>query len=431
MRDAERPRTSTERVTMVEAGEELSRRLEMRGRKKSHRMTVASDLRNHIAPFFGATELDRIEPRSIERYIALKLKTLAPKTVRNHLNTMHSVFELGMRMGWCQRNPVKLADRPIIKTTETRIKFLDQPELEKLLALPYPDDAFGQIEPTLYLTAAMTGLRQGELIGLRWRDVDFDARKVRVVSPYVRGEFNDPKSEDSGRSVPMAKRVADALTDLRDTFKALSADALKQSAPEFLRLAEQSLGKFQEAAKGDLAQRQEAIKGLVEPLKQQLVVPGVQVPVEEAQIVADDVIAIVGELDALPLALGATFALHTAHEDLARHQFELFELGKKLRIEQRFVLRLGHVGTEPFSATRVDHEFKTGQQARGVSFAVGQIADAPLPTIFAMDAHLRPSRIGACVDQPVFLDRRHLQVQLHVTNRVLFGIVNAKHFDDQ
>jgi DNA recombination protein RmuC len=61
-----------------------------------------------------------------------------------------------------------------------------------------------------------------------------------------------------------------ALADLREAFKALSADALKQTAPEFLRLAEQSFGKFQEAAKGDLAQRQEAIKGLVEPLKQQL-----------------------------------------------------------------------------------------------------------------------------------------------------------------
>jgi DNA recombination protein RmuC len=63
---------------------------------------------------------------------------------------------------------------------------------------------------------------------------------------------------------------AKALADLRDTFRALSADALKQSAPEFLRLAEQTFGKFQETAKGDLAQRQEAIKGLVEPLKQQL-----------------------------------------------------------------------------------------------------------------------------------------------------------------
>jgi DNA recombination protein RmuC len=61
-----------------------------------------------------------------------------------------------------------------------------------------------------------------------------------------------------------------ALLDLREAFRALSADTLKQTAPEFLRLAEQSLGKFQETAKGDLAQRQEAIKGLVEPLKQQL-----------------------------------------------------------------------------------------------------------------------------------------------------------------
>ena len=61
-----------------------------------------------------------------------------------------------------------------------------------------------------------------------------------------------------------------ALADLREAFKALSAEALKQSAPEFLRLAEQTFGKFQETAKGDLAQRQESIKTLVEPLKSQL-----------------------------------------------------------------------------------------------------------------------------------------------------------------
>ena len=73
------------------------------------------------------------------------------------------------------------------------------------------------------------------------------------------------------RALQEAKELqAKALADLRDAFKALSADTLKQSAPEFLRLAEQTFGKFQEAAKGDLAQRQEAIKTLVEPLKQQL-----------------------------------------------------------------------------------------------------------------------------------------------------------------
>lgn len=68
-----------------------------------------------------------------------------------------------------------------------------------------------------------------------------------------------------------AKTAQDkALVDLRDAFKALSADALKQTAPEFLRLANETLGRFQETAKGDLAQRQEAIKTLVKPLEEQL-----------------------------------------------------------------------------------------------------------------------------------------------------------------
>ncbi len=57
---------------------------------------------------------------------------------------------------------------------------------------------------------------------------------------------------------------------MREAFRALSAEALKQSAPEFLRLAEQSFGKLQQAAKGDLDKRQESIKVLVEPLKQHL-----------------------------------------------------------------------------------------------------------------------------------------------------------------
>ncbi len=207
---------ATSRATMQEAGTELCRALEIRGRKKSHRLTVASDLRKHIVPFFEGKDLARVTPEDIERYITVKTRTLAIKTVRNHLNTMHSVFEIGMRRRWCQTNPVKLADRPRTRKNETRIQFLDQAELDKLLATSYPDDAFGRIEPSIYLTAAMTGLRQGELIGLRWRDVDLSARRVRVVSPFVRGEFGDPKSEGSGRSVPLAERVASELEKHRE-----------------------------------------------------------------------------------------------------------------------------------------------------------------------------------------------------------------------
>ncbi len=217
VRSADRPPTAdtTARITVEVAGEALKSSLEIRGRRKSHKLTVASDLRNHLAPFFDDRALSEITPDDVERYIRVKSKTLAIKTIRNHVNTLHSIFEIGVRKSWCAANPVKVADRPQIKKSETRIRFLDQPQLDTLIAGVYPDDVFGSIEPTLYLTAAMTGLRQGELLGLRWRDVDFTARRVRVVSPYVRGEFDDTKSIDSSRSVPMASHVSQALTDLR------------------------------------------------------------------------------------------------------------------------------------------------------------------------------------------------------------------------
>ena len=96
----------------------------------------------------------------------------------------------------------------------------------------------------------------------------------------LRGQLTDATNSRAAAEasrVAAEKLVADqrmlqekALTELRQSFQALSAEALKQSAPEFLRLAEQSFGKLQEAAKGDLEKRQESIKTLVEPLKQQL-----------------------------------------------------------------------------------------------------------------------------------------------------------------
>jgi hypothetical protein len=62
--EIESPRAAPDgqRVTMEQAGREFCQRLELKGRRKSHRLTVASDLRNHIAPFFATKTLDRIGP---------------------------------------------------------------------------------------------------------------------------------------------------------------------------------------------------------------------------------------------------------------------------------------------------------------------------------------------------------------------------------
>ena len=68
-------------------------------------------------------------------------------------------------------------------------------------------------DAALFLTAAFTGLRQGELIALRWRDVDFPGEHIRVTASYTTGALTSPKS-GRVRSVPMAPAVAEALARL-------------------------------------------------------------------------------------------------------------------------------------------------------------------------------------------------------------------------
>ena len=77
-----------------------------------------------------------------------------------------------------------------------------------------PQGAWQQSDRAMFLAAAMSGLRQGELLALRWRDVDWPAGRIRVRQNYVRGEFGTPKSRRSTRSVPMADRVAGELDRL-------------------------------------------------------------------------------------------------------------------------------------------------------------------------------------------------------------------------
>jgi integrase len=77
-----------------------------------------------------------------------------------------------------------------------------------------PDDAVGHVERAMYLTAALTGMRQGELLALRWMDVDWLARRVRVRHNFVRGEYGTPKSKRSTRSVPLADVLGGELDKL-------------------------------------------------------------------------------------------------------------------------------------------------------------------------------------------------------------------------
>jgi integrase len=120
------------------------------------------------------------------------------------------IYEYAVKRGWATANPVAAVDRPQSKGSDPDARFLEMAEVEALVRA-VPDDVLGPMERVLYLTAAMTGLRQGELIGLRWRDVDWSAGVIRVRRAYVRGEYTTPKSRRSSRAVPFHDRLGGEL----------------------------------------------------------------------------------------------------------------------------------------------------------------------------------------------------------------------------
>ena len=145
-----------------------------------------------------------------------------PKTIRNILSSLHSIFELGLRRRWVRRTRASWSIcRP---AAEQEIRYLTQDELVAVIDRGVDGVEMGAVERPLYLMAAMTGLRQGELLGLRWIDLDLRALKVRVRQAYVRGEFKAPKSRRGLRGVPLAELargaraagVVSAFTDDED-----------------------------------------------------------------------------------------------------------------------------------------------------------------------------------------------------------------------
>jgi integrase len=177
--------------------------------------TTVSDygymLRRHFEPFFGSRPLAGIDADEVGRYVvAKKREGLATKTITNHLVFLHGLFAFAVRRRWAPANPVASVDRPRAPAADPDIRYLDLGELDALLRA-VPDHRFGPTDHALYVTAAMAGLRQGELLALRWIDVDWQAGRLRVRRSYTRQRFGTPKSRRSSRSVPLSDRVAGEL----------------------------------------------------------------------------------------------------------------------------------------------------------------------------------------------------------------------------
>ena len=201
-----------ERPSIGDAGRRYVDHLEhVMERKPSTIQDYRGHLRRHLEPYFGDRPIDRIEPDHVTGYLkAKRAEGLATKTVQNHLNFLHGIFAFAVKRRWVTMNPVALVDRPRgSRAKSLRLQFLQPEELDAVMRA-VPDDKLGTVEKPLYLCAAMTGMRQGELLAIRWIDIDWTARRVRVVDNFTRGRFGTPKS-DKGRSIPVPDRLAAEL----------------------------------------------------------------------------------------------------------------------------------------------------------------------------------------------------------------------------
>jgi integrase len=176
----------------------------------------ASYSRVHLLPFFGSQLLTEITVDDIDCFIAEKRRDgKAPKSILNYVGLLGAIFAYAVKRGWCDTNPVALIDKPR-NPRSLEVRYLTQAELTALLDA-VPLDARGASDRVLYLTAAMTGLRRGELLALRWQDVDTNVGVIRVRRSYTRGEFGTPKTRRSSRAVPLAARLQQVLIDHRES----------------------------------------------------------------------------------------------------------------------------------------------------------------------------------------------------------------------
>jgi integrase len=209
-------------ATFRDAGEEWLRYVKHeRGRKPSTLVDYRSALNAHLNPAFGDIPLEQITTETIEAWIASKLEegALSRRSLQKLVVLLNGIFRRSRKLWKLPINPVAEVER-FQAPKRARIDFYTPEEVHALVR-----NAADQQDAALFLTAASTGLRMGELLALRWRDVDFPASSIRVTANYTAGQLGTPKS-GLGRVVPMVDDVAQTLARLAGRDEWTGADDL-------------------------------------------------------------------------------------------------------------------------------------------------------------------------------------------------------------
>jgi integrase len=198
-------------ATVADAAAEWLRYSEQeRGVKPSTLSDYQSTVKAYVLPRFGHCSLEEVTTHDVARWQGQLLSAgrISRRTVNKILTALHAIFERARRVWGLASNPVAdVARRP-----ERYSGDLDFFSPEEVMALV--NAAQSKQDGAIFLTAAYTGLRRGELIALRWRDLLFERESIRVRASYSYGALTTPKS-GKVRTVPMVPTVAEALVTLR------------------------------------------------------------------------------------------------------------------------------------------------------------------------------------------------------------------------
>jgi len=156
---------------------------------------------DHLTSFFKNKYLYEITPQMIEKYKAMRLEKVAPATVNRELACLKHMFTKAIEWGYVKANPVKKVN--LLKEPPGRLRYLKPEEVDVLL-----NACANHIRP-IVITALNTGMRKGELLNLKWADIDLNNRKITVVNA---------KSNES-RVIPMNKTLHEALLTLSQNTK--------------------------------------------------------------------------------------------------------------------------------------------------------------------------------------------------------------------
>lgn len=151
---------------------------------------------------FGERKIESITSEEIELWV--NSYRGSNRTRQKYVVCLGSIFKRAMKVYGLPRNPVDIVERPRVR----RAAKIDVLRPEEVLALVR--EAESEQDAAVFHTAAFAGLRMGEILALRWRDIDFARRAIHVRENWTRGETTTPKS-GAERAVPMAEEVAQRL----------------------------------------------------------------------------------------------------------------------------------------------------------------------------------------------------------------------------